>query len=171
MKRNMSQLILRAFSVFTLCAVLLPLGGQAATNSPIDDLNARMRESARSGGKEKALDQMLAPHMPTIPLHTEFVVETNKRGQVARVRSGKNSSDRTFDLMTYGNALQTFIRTANGHADAGTFKMTYDYSPQTRKVTRDVSVISLGGVNPNAEGAVYAMAREQQAAAAAKKKK
>ena len=164
----MFQRALHALGVFAICLSLVPLAAHAADTggSSVDDLNARMRDAARTTGKEKTLDQMLAPHMPTIPLHTEFVVETNSRGQVARIRSGKNSKDPTFDLLTYGNALQTFIRTQSGHADAGTFRITYDYSPKTRTVARDVSVISLGGVNPSAEGAVHAMAREQAAAAA-----
>lgn len=148
-----------------ICMSFIPAHALADTSNKasISDLNARMRDSAHNAGKAKTLDQMLGPNMPKIPLHTEFVVETNNKGQVARVRSGRNSKDRTFDLMTYGNVLQTFIRTASGHADAGTFRITYDYSPQTHAVARDVSVISLGGVNPNAEGAVNAMAREQAA--------
>jgi hypothetical protein len=132
-------------------------------------LNARVREAAREAdaesesteSKRRKLDRLLGPNLPKMALRTEFVVETNRRGQVARVRSGKNSKDRTFDLMTYGNVLQTFIRTTSGRADAGTFRVTYNYSPATHVVKRNVSLISLGGVNPNAEGAVSALHHEQ----------
>lgn len=156
-----------------LCVALLPLGvlADAPSNHADTSLNARMREAARAAtsesestaSKERQLDKLLAPHLPRISLRTEFVVETNRRGQVTRVRSGKNSKDRTFDLMTYGNVLQTFIRTTSGRADAGLFRVTYDYSPVTHAVRRDVSLISLGGVDPNAEGAVHALHREQAA--------
>lgn len=95
--------------------------------------------------------------LPKTKLHTEFVVETNKLGQIARVRSGKESSNATFNAQTYGNALQAFIRTPDGHAIAGTYRLTYDYNPQTQRIHRDVTLLHAGGVNPNAVGAATQM--------------
>ncbi len=162
------QRVLRVAAALILSVSLMPLVAfaDAPSSQPSNDLNARMRDAAHdatNAGKEQQLNKMLAPHMPATALHTEFIVETNNKGQVTRVRSGRNSKDRTFDLMTYGNVLQTFIRTDTGNAHAGTFRVTYDYSPKTHTVSRDVSLISLGGVNPNAEGAVYEMQRGQAA--------
>jgi hypothetical protein len=169
MNMNFQQRSLHFVAACLLSLSLLPVAASAdaASGHANDDINVRMRTaaaSATSESKEQQLNKMLAPNLPKVPLHSEFVVETNSKGQVTRVRSGKNSKDRTFDLMTYGNVLQTYIRTDTGHADAGTFRVIYDYSPVSHHVKRDVNVISLGGVNPNAEGAVYEMRREQQAA-------
>ncbi len=105
------------------------------------------------------------PHLPPgvrLPYpvsreHVEFVVETNKKGQVVKVISGKQSPDTHFNAFVYGNALQAFIRTPDGHAIAGRYKLSYDYDPRTRLVHRDVGLIRAGGVNPDAEGAVDAM--------------
>ena len=102
------------------------------------------------------------PKMPTTALHTVFVVETNRKGQVTRVSSGTGSSDGRFNLMTYGNALQTFIRTPEGTAVAGVFRLTYDYSPSTGGVARKVELVHAGGVDPNALGAVFAMMKNSQ---------
>jgi len=90
---------------------------------------------------------------PTKPLHVEFVVEVNRFGQVARVRSIKASHDVPFDTHTYGNALQSFIRTPDGHVLVGTYRLVYDYDPKTKMVKRDVALIKAGGVNPDAKGA------------------
>jgi hypothetical protein len=90
--------------------------------------------------------------------HTEYVVEVNKMGQVARVRAGKSSPDAAFNAMTYGNALQVFIRTPDGKAVSGTYRLSYDYDPKSRNVRRTVALIHAGGVDPNAIGAVNAMA-------------
>lgn len=98
------------------------------------------------------------PRTPSGAQHVEFIVETNRKGQIARVRGGKESHDATFNAMTYGNALQAFIRTEDGHAIAGTYRLKYDYSPNTMMVTRTVDLIRAGGVNPDAIGAVDDMA-------------
>jgi hypothetical protein len=95
--------------------------------------------------------------LPTVPLHTEYIVETNKMGQVTRVVHGKLSSNKTYNMQTYGNALQAFIRTPDDKGVAGKFKLTYDYNPKTARIHRDVSLVQLGGVNPNAEGAANRM--------------
>ena len=94
---------------------------------------------------------------PKKPLHVEYTVEVNKLGQVARVRSVKPSHDVPFDTHTYGNALQAFIRTPDGNAIAGTYRLTYDYDPKTLRVHRDVALLRAGGVNPNAKGAAKDM--------------
>jgi hypothetical protein len=95
--------------------------------------------------------------LPKTPLHTEFVVEVNKYGQVTRVRSGKPCKVPSFNAQTYGNALQTFIRTPEGKAYPGVYRLTYDYSPKTERVHRDVALLWRGGVNPNAQGAALQM--------------
>jgi hypothetical protein len=94
---------------------------------------------------------------PKKALHVEYTVEVNRLGQVARVRSVKPSHDEGFDTHTYGNALQAFIRTPDGHAVAGTYRLTYDYDPKSLRVHRDVALIKAGGVNPNAKGAADSM--------------
>jgi hypothetical protein len=117
------------------------------------ELNQRLKEAIEH---HSALP---TPLLPSKPEHVEFVVETNKKGQVARVRSGKESQDAMFNAMTYGNALQTFIRTEDGRAIAGTYRLSYDYSPDTKNVQRSVDLIQAGGVNPDAIGAVDDMAK------------
>ncbi len=94
---------------------------------------------------------------PKTKLHTELIVEVNKFGQVARVRSIKPSHNPPFDAQTYGNALQAFIRTADGHVVLGTYRLTYDYDPKTLRVHRDVALVHPGGVDPNAKGAATDM--------------
>lgn len=94
---------------------------------------------------------------PKVRLHTEFTVEVNKRGQVTRIRSGNGSADPTFNAQTYGNALQAFIRTPDGNAISGVYRLTYDYDPKTSNVHRDVALMWPGGVDANAEGAAIRM--------------
>ena len=95
--------------------------------------------------------------LPKRKLHSEFIVEVNKYGQVARVRSGKDSGWPPFNAQTYGNALQAFIRTTDNHVVVGVYRLTYDYNPKTARVHRDVTLVRRGGVNPNAEGAANQM--------------
>jgi hypothetical protein len=106
-------------------------------------------------------------HPPTTRQHTEFVVEVNKKGQVVRATHVTRSADSSFNAMTYGNALQAFIRTPDGHAIAGTYRLSYDYNPKTYNVHRSVTLLKQGGVNPNALGAVEVeaakLAAEQKA--------
>jgi hypothetical protein len=83
----------------------------------------------------------------------ELVVEVNRFGQVARVRAIKASHDEPFDSKCYGNALQAFIRTPDGHVVVGSYRLIYDYDPKTSLVKRDVALIKAGGVNPDAKGA------------------
>ena len=91
------------------------------------------------------------------PEHVEVVVEVNRMGQVARVRSIRPSHDQGFDAHCYGNALQAFIRTPDGNAIPGVYRLSYDYDPKTLNVRRDVALLWRGGVNPNAKGAANEM--------------
>jgi hypothetical protein len=94
---------------------------------------------------------------PKRKLHAEVIVEVNKLGQVARVRSIVPSHDEQFDAHVYGNALQAFIRTGDGHVVVGSYRLTYDYDPTSLGVRRDVALVKAGGVNPNAKGAANDM--------------
>jgi hypothetical protein len=95
--------------------------------------------------------------LPTTKLHTEYVVEVNKLGQVTRVRSGVNSSNIPFNEHTYGNTLQAFIRKPDGSVVVGSYRLTYDYDPRSKMIHRDVALVKAGGVDPNAKGAVIEM--------------
>ncbi len=108
-------------------------------------------------------------HLPNIPLHTEVIVEVNKKGQVVRVKSSKPSKVASFNVQTYGNALQMWIRHPNGAAQVGLYRITYDYDPKTQNVTRRIFLISAGGSWADAEGAANVMVdmEKKQAAAAA----
>jgi len=99
-----------------------------------------------------------APRTPATAVHTEFLVEVNAKGQVTRVRSGKSCPDLAFNAMTYGNALQAFIRTPDGRSISGLYRLSYDYNPKTKRVARAVALIHAGGVDPNRIGAVDEMA-------------
>jgi hypothetical protein len=95
--------------------------------------------------------------LPKVALHTEFIVAVNKLGQVTKIVSLRPSKNKTYNLQTGGNALQAFIRTPDGKAIAGTYRLSYDYNPKTQLVHRDVALIHAGGVNANAPGAVNVM--------------
>jgi hypothetical protein len=104
------------------------------------------------------------PHAPPLrvqypkqPLHTEVVVEVNNKGQVVRVKSAKGSKLNSFNIQTYGNALQMWIRRPDGTAETGLYRVTYDYNPKTLKITRGVALISPGGTWANSEGAADVM--------------
>ena len=94
---------------------------------------------------------------PHTKLHTEFVVEVNKQGQVVRVKSGKSCSNLMFNAQTYGNVLQMWIRHPDGTAEVGMYRVTYDYDPDGHKVMRSVALISSGGNWGNEEGAANEM--------------
>jgi hypothetical protein len=95
--------------------------------------------------------------LPKVVLHSEYVVAVNKLGQVTHVISGKVSKDKTYNVQTFGNAMQAFIRTSDGKAISGSYRLTYDYNPKTARVHREVALVKAGGVDPNAEGAVTRM--------------
>jgi hypothetical protein len=113
----------------------------------------------KAGAPARINVQQLQPKeiFPKAKLHVEVMVEINKYGQVARVRSIKPSHDEQFDAHMYGNALQAFIRTPDGHVVLGTYRLTYDYDPKTQAIKRDVALVKTGGVNPNAKGAANDM--------------
>jgi len=92
--------------------------------------------------------------LPKNRLHTDFLVEINKKGQVTRVLSGHKSGDVGYDEHTYGNVLQAFIRADDGSVILGKYQLSYDYDPKTTRIRRTVKLVSHGGVNPNAIGAV-----------------
>ncbi len=86
-----------------------------------------------------------------------------------RVKSTKPSKLQSFNVQTYGNALQMWIRRPNGTAQVGLYRITYDYNPKTQDVTRRVALISAGGSWADSQGAANVMVEmeKQQAAAAA----
>jgi hypothetical protein len=93
--------------------------------------------------------------LPKTKLHTDFIVAINKKGQVTRVLSGHRSGNTLFDEHMYGNALQMFIRTSDGGAIVGKYRVNYDYNPRTARIRRTIALVQTGGVDPNAIGAVY----------------
>jgi hypothetical protein len=105
---------------------------------------------------------MPAIKLPTVPLHTEYLVEVNKKGQVVKSKPSKLSKLNTFNLQTYGNTLQMWIRKPDGSADVGTFRVTFDYDPKTKKVTRNITLVSLGGSWGDQEGAATTMFEDAQ---------
>jgi len=99
----------------------------------------------------------LRANLPTARAHSEFTVDVNRKGQVVRARSAKRSSNAAFDALTYGNAMQVFIRTRDGKSVSGVYRLAYDYDPSTKRVHRDVTLVHAGGTDPNALGAVTVM--------------
>jgi hypothetical protein len=130
-------------------ALLLAAGTSALAATPAPSRTPPQRIDVL-----KAQPKSLAPKQA---LHVEYTVEINKLGQVARVRTVKPSHDAAFDAKTYGNALQTFIRTPDNQVILGTYRLTYDYDPKTMRVRRDVALVKAGGVNPEAKGAATEM--------------
>ncbi|HLX26307.1 MAG TPA: hypothetical protein VKR05_04895 [Candidatus Cybelea sp.] len=120
-------------------------------------------------------------HLPKTPLHSEVVVEVNKKGQVVRIKSVKPSKLPSYNYQTYGNALQMWIRkchTAGGSttctAEVGLYRVSYDYDPKTTNVTRHVVIVSHGGSWANEPGAATVMMemyrKQAEAAAEAERK-
>lgn len=96
-------------------------------------------------------------NLPKTPLHTEFMVQVNRKGQIVRVKSGKECKNVTYNAITYGNVLQMFIRRPDGSATVGMYKVSYDYDPRTTKIHRGVALISEGGDWADEQGAVDQM--------------
>ena len=111
--------------------------------------------------------------LPKTPLQTVYVVATNKLGQVTNAKPKTLSKNANFNVQTYGNALQAFIRTDDGKAVPGQYTLTYNYSPKTGHIARTVALVHAGGVDVDAKGAALVMmdAAQKQAAAAAAKAK
>lgn len=97
------------------------------------------------------------PPLPKIPLHTEVTVEVNKRGQVVRITSTKPCKVNTFNVQTFGNALQMWIRKPDGTAQVGLYRVVYDYDPKTKNVARHISLVKLGGSWGDSPGAATVM--------------
>lgn len=112
-------------------------------------------------------------HLPPVKLHAEYIVEVNAKGQVSRVEKARgNNKYPMWNAQTYGNVLQMWIRHADGSAEVGLYKVTYDYDPKTTMVHRGVDILSRGGKWANDTGAADDMMqkaeqerREQDAAA------
>jgi hypothetical protein len=154
--------------VFALSAsialnLVAPLASHAATSTPtpsVQQLNERMRQDIKNpspANDNPDMSSMPKPEYPAQALHVAYIVATNKRGQVVKVVAGTPCKDDRVNTYTYGNAMQMFIHRADGGADAGLFRITYDYSPTTHRIRRDVVLEKLGGVDPNAPGAIDAM--------------
>jgi hypothetical protein len=133
---------LRIVSAVAFAAILAATGTALAATTP--------KPSA-------APHSVRTPAPPTVPLHTEVVVEVNKKGQVVRVKSTKQSKSRTFNLQTIGNAEQMWIRRPDGTAQVGLYRVTYDYDPKTQQVARHVALISAGGSWGDQPGAATVM--------------
>lgn len=113
------------------------------------------------------------PNFPNKRLHVQLLVEVNKRGQVVFVQHGTLSGDRAFDTMTLGNAMQMWIRRADGSAEAGLYRVSYDYDPKTHAVSRVPSLVKPGGNwadRPGAATLIIQDARKQVEQAAARLK-
>ena len=128
-------------------ALLLCAGTEAGAATPAPTTPPRINV-------ERLQPRSLAPKTR---LHVELIVEVNRLGQVTRVRSIKPSHNQLFDQHAYGNALQAFIRTPDGHVVLGSYRLSYDYDPKTLRVRRDVVLVHTGGVNPNTKGAAVEM--------------
>jgi hypothetical protein len=111
------------------------------------------------------------PNLPKKPLRVQLQVEVNRRGQVVRVLHGNLSGDRPFDTMALGNAMQMWIRHPDGSAQAGLYRVTYDYDPQTHNVSRVPSLIKAGGSWANAPGAATLIIKDAQKQALALEKR
>jgi hypothetical protein len=90
---------------------------------------------------------LATPKLPTVPLHSEFLVEVNSKGQVAHVKYAKGTGEKDpfFNMMTLGNVEQMWIRRPDGTAEVGVYRVTYDYSPKTHHVARNIAIVSTGG--------------------------
>ncbi len=123
--------------------------------------------------KATAAPVRVVPHAPTFPEHAEFLVEVNAKGQVVRVKSAKGMGDKDplFNAHTYGNVLQMWIRHPDGSAEVGLYRVTFDYDPHTKQISRHQFLVQPGGDWGNEKGAADVMmetaereAREQKAA-------
>ena len=86
--------------------------------------------------------------------HARYVVEVNAKGQVSKVRTRSRSRYPQFDALTYGNVVQLFVRTKDGGAVAGIYRVSYDFNPKTKLVQRRVKLLHAGGVDLWALGLV-----------------
>jgi hypothetical protein len=113
--------------------------------------------AAPAGAATRTPQPMPTIRFSKVPLHTEFVVQVNKRGQVVRVKSGKSTPNYTYNAQTYGNVLQMWIRHPDGSAEVGTYKVTYDYNPANHGIHRGVQLLKAGGNWGDKQGAADEM--------------
>lgn len=143
MKYLAQALLLATLTTLTLA------GAQAATPAP------------------KSTPRLVGPNLPKVPLHTEFLVEVNKKGQVVKAESGKTCKDYYFNEHTLGNALQMFIRKPDGSAIVGLYRVSYDYEPRTHGVFRNIDLVKTGGDWGDKQGAALGMVSDANAQAKA----
>ena len=136
-----------------LCALMLVLLAIAATPKP------------------KTTPKPILIHLPQVPLHAEYTVEVNKKGQIVRVEGGKgNNKYPMWNAQTYGNVLQMWIRHPDGSATVGRYQVTYDYDPRTKLVHRGINLLSMGGTWADAQGAANEMMQKADEEAQADQK-
>jgi hypothetical protein len=111
----------------------------------------------------RATPKLVGPNIPKVPLHTEWVVEVNKKGQVVKVESGKTCKDHYFNEHTLGNALQMWIRKPDGSAEVGLYRISYDYEPKTQNVFRNIDFVKAGGNWGDKQGAALGMINDASA--------
>ncbi len=99
----------------------------------------------------------ITPRPPSVPLHTEFVVEVNRLGQVVRVTQKHGCKDLNFNAHTLGNVLQMWIRRPDGTALVGLYRVTFNYNPHTHAILRNVALVRAGGNWGNDPGAASQM--------------
>lgn len=146
---NVSRLRALLFASTCIAAACVP--AIAATSSPSP------KPSPKASGSAHPV-VLPTPNMPKIKIHTEFTVEVNAKGQVVKVKTAKSQpSVPMYNAWTYGNVLQMWIRHPDGTAEVGLYKVTYDYDPTTKKITRIPSLVSAGGTWGDEEGAANQM--------------
>uniref|UniRef100_E6PGY5 Uncharacterized protein n=1 Tax=mine drainage metagenome TaxID=410659 RepID=E6PGY5_9ZZZZ len=104
-----------------------------------------------------AAHPLMTPRPPSVPLHTEFVVEVNRLGQVVRIMQKHGCKDLNFNAHTLGNVLQMWIRRPDGTAVVGLYRVTFDYNPHTHGINRHVALVRAGGNWGNDPGAANQM--------------
>jgi len=133
----------------------LALAAAAVPCAPVPAVAAASPAPARTPFRIDVTKIQPKALLPKTRLHDDFIVAINKKGQVTRVLSGHRSGNTVFDEHMYGNALQMFIRTTDGSAIVGKYRVNYDYNPENARIRRTIALVSIGGVDPNATGAVY----------------
>ncbi len=155
-------------NVLSVAALAAAILASATTRSFAATPTPSGSHTAPPGSVPAGAHGLPAAHLPTVALHTEVVVEVNKKGQVVRVKSTKPSKMQGFNLETYGNALQMWIRKPDGTSEVGLYRVSYDFDPKTKKVTRRVALVSAGGNwgdEPGAANVMMDMAKKQAAEA------
>jgi hypothetical protein len=146
-----AQLKTLGAAVFVLALVGVASAARAADPTPAPTKTPAGTVTLRTAKQPEKL-------VPLSKLHADYTVEVNHLGQVVKVKSGHDTKDLQFNALTYGNVLQMAIRTPDGmHAVVGTYRVNYDFNPANKKVSRTIDLVSEGGVDPNAEGAVNSL--------------